>query len=191
MEFRVASVFLTLLVAVSLKSSAAQSATSTILNNPMMTSSSPSISPIMTSTSPSLSLYCYQCNSLPGFNGSNCVNNDAASLAPYLSKCPINIYRNYTRCRKMIQSINGVSATIRQCASAGKFGDGSGPCSTQQGTSGVTITYCECNQTLSAAQPSTACNHAPTSRVTSPVTALVTSLLLGFVIGSSLYWHDV
>jgi len=178
MESRVvvSSVFVSLLLVSLLESCSAQQSSSTVIS-PMLSQST---------TPTAAQLYCYQCNSAGpglGFNQSTCANNDVTSLQPYLLPCVNNIYRTYTRCRKMIQNVNGVTVTIRQCATAGTAGDGSGPCTSRSGTQSISITYCECKNL----SPSQACNHG--YRVTS--LTVMTSLLLGALIGLSLVWQGV
>jgi len=118
------------------------------------------------------SLFCYQCNSAEGMEGQSCSSSSKDALAPFYKACPVD-GKDYTRCRKMDQTVEGESRVIRSCATIGA-GDFSGErCVDRVGTNRVKVQYCECNNQ----SPTTPCNSAHQQRISSaPVMAFLVLL---------------
>jgi hypothetical protein len=113
---------------------------------------------------------CYQCNSAPGMQGPACERSSSGDLDTFLHFCPNDTV--YTRCRKMVQTVEGETRLIRSCATAGTVDTKN--CIDRVGTNRVKVQYCECTN-VSPTQP---CNSAH-QKISSP--AAMTFLLISFL----------
>jgi len=88
-------------------------------------------------------MYCYQCNSAVGYEGPTCDPEaiDQKFKNSFYHKCPSDAV--YTRCRKMVQSVDGETRVVRSCATEGKIGE-KDRCIDRVGTAKIKIKYCEC-----------------------------------------------
>jgi len=90
---------------------------------------------------------CYVCNSAERYDGEACksIKNDTSS-SNFIKDCNIkynNDGLNYTRCRKMVQDVEGDVRVVRSCAT---WPDPEKPskCVDRTGTTKIKIHYCEC-----------------------------------------------
>jgi hypothetical protein len=113
-------------------------------------------------------LQCYQCSSLtdPGCKDPF----STAAMSDFLQDCPVAVVSadnvsfptNYTRCRKIVQTVTSELRVTRMCATAGSGTSAKKTCLDRVGTTDVRIKYCECanangcNVGHTAVRPSTA-----------------------------------
>jgi len=118
------------------------------------------------------SLSCYQCNSDAMYHGPACDPEviDNKFKQAFLKPCQPQDGQPYTRCRKMVQTVEGESRVIRSCATAGTGGD---RCIDRVGTVRIKVKYCECQNS----DPNTPCNSSPNQHLTLTSLALMTSFL--------------
>jgi len=121
-------------------------------------------------------MYCYQCNSAEAYEGPGC---DPEVITQkftdsFYHKCPSDAL--YTRCRKMVQTVDGETRVVRSCATEGKLGD-KDRCIDRVGTAKIKIKYCECVNS----DEKTACNSSPNQNT------VATSLMLISAFFSSLF----
>jgi len=92
-------------------------------------------------------IQCYVCNSGERYQGEACkiIGNDSISN-DFLKNCNVDFeddHLNYTRCRKMVQDVEGEVRVVRSCAT---WPDPEKPnkCVDRTGTTKIKIHYCEC-----------------------------------------------
>jgi len=90
---------------------------------------------------------CYVCNSGERYDGEACqsIGNDTRSN-DFVKNCNVHFPAdglNYTRCRKMVQDVEGEVRVVRSCAT---WPDPDKPnkCVDRTGTTKIKIHYCEC-----------------------------------------------
>jgi hypothetical protein len=92
---------------------------------------------------------CYVCNSAERYEGEACkiVKNDTTSNQ-FLKNCNVEFKDdglNYTRCRKMIQDVEGEVRVVRSCATW-PAPEKPNKCVDRTGTTKIKIHYCECSE---------------------------------------------
>jgi hypothetical protein len=121
-------------------------------------------------------VWCYQCNS--AYHGANCAaEGGVGQLKPFLASCGV-AEPPFTRCRTMIQTVEGDTRTIRSCATAGTHGDAD-RCMDRVGTARVKVRYCECPEAPVPHDQTTdkACNEAPRRAAAAQGTLAAAALL--------------
>jgi len=118
------------------------------------------------------SISCYQCNSAPIWQGKSCASDSPKDLAQHLDACPANERGEFTRCRKMVQTVDDETRVIRSCATVGSKEVTGDRCVDRVGTFKVKVQYCECTNQ----EPNTPCNSAY-QKISSPVTVMAFLLL--------------
>lgn len=88
-----------------------------------------------------LSIKCYSCNSSPFQSGNDCA--ELPDKTQFEVDCDL-FKKNYTKCRKVVQSVGREVTVVRQCAS---LGDEDG-CESRAGTRDVKMKYCHCSKNL-------------------------------------------
>lgn len=110
--------------------------------------------PTISADQQNATIYCYQCNSAKDLDGKACESELQKDLAPFSQVCMSDEEHQYTRCRKMVQTVEAETRIIRSCATAGT-GDAD-RCVDRVGTVRVKAQYCECHNE----SPDTPCNSA-------------------------------